>query len=162
MARYTHCTSQTFTNMNWNIFLMKQNQTFVITVKSVPVIFKVGHMPPPPKVPKGPQDSDRKSGSHNNFWADHENLTACIKYFKFKIESKVPFSPCIPRSTEGEVMFHCLTHVLYGWIKLFAVKKHVTAWTVKTAELRLSLTALLQPDVPKPASVHQAQGTHRM
>ena len=47
----------------------------------------------PRQVSKGPQDNDRKLGGYNNFWVGHQNLTAWIKHFKFKTESKVTEKP---------------------------------------------------------------------
>jgi hypothetical protein len=50
----------------------------------------------PHQVSKKPQDDLGKLGRNSNFSSGHRNFTARIKYFKFKIESKVSLLSCIP------------------------------------------------------------------
>jgi len=65
-------------------------------------------LPPPrgyTKFSKGTQENDRKLGDHSNLWVGHWNITARIKHFKFKIESKVSFSPTSPTSQKAELYY---------------------------------------------------------
>ena len=59
----------------------------------------------PHQVSKGRQVNDEKLGSRSNFWVAHRNCTACIKHFKFKIDSYVPFSSKFPAEHETTLCF---------------------------------------------------------
>jgi hypothetical protein len=46
-----------------------------------------------------------KLGGLSKFWVGHRSFTARIKYFKFKTESKVPFSPASPAALKAKLYF---------------------------------------------------------
>ena len=53
----------------------------------------------------GPQENDEKLGDHSNFWVGHRNFTVWTKYFRFKIESMVPFFPASPAARKAKLYF---------------------------------------------------------
>jgi hypothetical protein len=69
----------------------------------------------PNQVSKGPQENNEKLGGYSNFWVDHRNFTAWIKYFKFKTESKDPFSPASPAAEKAKLYLIAFPH-FFGWI----------------------------------------------
>jgi hypothetical protein len=50
--------------------------------------------------PRGPQDNEGKLRGCSNFCVGYRNFTTWIKYFKFKIEAKVPFPLASPPQHE--------------------------------------------------------------
>ena len=59
----------------------------------------------PHQLSKGPQENDGNLGSHSNFGVGHRNFTVWIKYFKFKIDSKIPLSPAYPTAQKAKLCF---------------------------------------------------------
>ena len=67
---------------------------------------------------KGPQEKEKKLG-HSNFWMCNQNVTAWIKYFKFKTESKVLFSPARHAAERPKFILLLFPHFI--WLNLFSV-----------------------------------------
>jgi hypothetical protein len=81
----------------------------------------------PHQVSKGPQENDDKLWGHSNFWVGHRNFTAWVKYLKFKIETKFPFSPASFAAQKAKLYFIAFpTSYLvvsgFRWVT-FAVKR---------------------------------------
>jgi hypothetical protein len=82
---------------------------------------------------------------------------------KFKIGTKVSFSPASPAAQKAKVYFSVfpisyLVESVFGSVT-YLLSKVCNHLDVKREHLCLSLTTL-QPDIQKLASVHQVQGTH--
>jgi hypothetical protein len=85
-----------------------------------------------------------------------QNFTLGIKSFKFKIESKVSFSPASPTAQKGNLYFIAFlistlveAGFIWGTYLLPEVHNHLD---VRRVDLLLSLTAV-KPDIQKLASV---------
>jgi hypothetical protein len=72
----------------------------------------------------GPQENDGKLGGHSNFWEDHHNFIAWINYFKFKMESKVPFSHVFPTAQKAKLYFIALPTPSVGE----SGQNYITTW----------------------------------
>jgi hypothetical protein len=100
-----------------------------------PVVFNWVIWPPsgPHQFPNVPQENDGMRGP--------QNFSAWIKYFKFKIESKVPVSPASVAAKKEKVVFYCFFHILSGWIwfELGDIYLPIRL-DMKRGDLRLSLT----------------------
>lgn len=98
------------------------------------VVFKVGHMARwgPHQVSNGYQEKERELGGRSNFWLGHRSFTVWIKYLKFKIVSKVPFSPAFPAAPYVKLYFIAfpaayLVQTGFSWVTL-AVKIMYPFW----------------------------------
>jgi hypothetical protein len=86
-----------------------------------------------------------------------QNFTLGIKSFKFKIESKVSFSPASPTTQKENLYFiafliSSLVEAGFIWGTYLLPKVHNHLDVVRRVDLLLSLTAL-KPDIQKLASV---------
>ena len=82
------------------IFTLKWQLSSPINQYHRPVVRKVGHVPPPPI---GPWNKDGKLWGSSNFCVGYRTFTAWIKYFKFNIESKVPFPLASPAARKAKL-----------------------------------------------------------
>jgi len=107
----------------------------------------------PHQVSKGPQEKDGKFGGHSKFCVGHRNFTAWIKYFKFKIESKVSFSSASASAQKAKLYFIAVatSYLVTGVTCLLSEVRHRLD-VVKRVDLRLSLTTP-QPDIQELASI---------
>ena len=90
----------------------------------------------------------------------HRNFAARIKYFKFKIESKVSFSSASFAAQKAKLYFISFpTSCLVVWVTylLPEVRHHLDI--LKRVDLRISVHTL-QLEIQKLASVFHGQGTH--
>jgi len=102
-----------------------------------------------------------KIRGHSNIWVGHQNFTAWIKYFKFKTESKVSFSPLSPTTKKAKLYFIAfptayLVESGFSWVILLS--KVCNHHDIVNRDDLLPLTTL-QVGIQKLASVHQAQET---
>ena len=83
----------------------------------------------PHQLSKRPQENYGKLGGHSKF--EWDTRTSLSEYFKFTIESNVPFSPASPTAQKAKLYFisfytyHVIDLVSVGW--LIWCQKYVTA-----------------------------------
>jgi hypothetical protein len=137
-----HCVSCSHTDADIAARNVTDSLAWTILGVVSAVVLKVGAN----QFSKGPQECDGKLRGHNDLWVGHRDVTAWIKYFKFKIQSKVP-PPLHSSQQRRQTVFYCFsTHLIWsnlvavGWLTCW--QQYVTALTL----CRLSL-ATLQPDI---------------
>jgi hypothetical protein len=97
-------TVKTVLNETWK----EQNPAFIGKhLQPRAVVFTVVHMALCGATPTfyGVPGKIENFGGRNNFRVGHRSFTVWIKYLKFKIASKVPFSPAFPAAPNAKLYF---------------------------------------------------------